>query len=148
MSDDAWYKILEDTHKAVRVFARIEVEGLSRKVIHSLQRQHSSGIFGDDYIYKTLWDEYCHEVQEGPHDALESAWELTIGQVVDDIIERIPRHVAVLLSIFAAWELCEGDEPELVGSIWTDGLNRVLQRQLAEDAGVRNLHRFGPWRNY
>lgn len=148
MPDDAWDEIFESTHKAVRVFARIEIEALSRRVIHRLQRRHLTGIFGDDYIYKTLWDEYCHEVQEGPHDALESAWELTIGQIVDHVIENIPHHVAVLLSIFAAWELCDADEPEFVGSIWPDGLKRVLLGQLAEDAGARNLHRFGPWRNY
>ena len=39
---------LEDTHKAVRAYARTEFAGLTRKVIHRLQRIEASGIFGDD----------------------------------------------------------------------------------------------------
>lgn len=148
MSDAERLLVLEDIDAAVRDFARAEFAALGRKAIHRLQRINASGIFGDDYIYKTLWDEYCHEVQEGPHDLLEYAWDQTLETVMDDVVERVPRHVAVLLSIFATWELDEEDDPNLVGSVWPEGLKRVLQAHLAEQAGMRNLHRLGPWRNY
>jgi fructosamine-3-kinase len=41
---------------------------LARKVIYRLQRLDASGICGDDHQHKTLWDEFCHEVQWGPSD--------------------------------------------------------------------------------
>ena len=148
MGSDEWQRSFENTHKAVCAFARIEIDGLKRRVIHRLQRIDASGIYGDDYAYKSLWDEYCHEVQEGPHDQLESAWKMTIEPLLDDVVERIPRHAAVLLSIFATWELGEEDDPDCVGSVWSDGLKRLLQGRLAEQAGTRNLHRFGRWRNH
>jgi hypothetical protein len=107
----------------------------------------ASGIYGDDYGYKSLWDEYCHEVQEGPVDLLDDAWNLTLDNVMDDVIERIPHQVAVLLSIFAAWDLDEDDEVAIVGSVWPEGLKRVLQTRLAERAGQRDLDHLGPWRN-
>jgi hypothetical protein len=46
------------------LYARAEFEALTRRVIYRLQRSKASGIFGD-YGYKTLWGEYCHEVQKG-----------------------------------------------------------------------------------
>jgi hypothetical protein len=63
MRDENWYTTLENTHEAVLVYAQIEFEGLSRRVIHRLQRINAAGIYGDDYAYKSLWDEWCHEVQ-------------------------------------------------------------------------------------
>lgn len=147
MSDENWQLVLENTHDAVRTFARAEFAALSRKAIHRLQRIEASGIYGDDYVYKSLWDEYCHEVQEGPHDLLVCAWDLTLENVMNDVIERIPRQVAVLLSIFAAWDLDEEDEVDLVGSVWPEGLKRVLQIRIAQWAGQRDLDHLGPWRN-
>jgi len=147
MANDDWHLVLESTHEAVRIFARIEVEALTRKVIHRLQRVHSSGIFGDDYIYKTLWDEYCHEAQNGPHELLENAWEMTIATVLDDVVEQVPRHSAVLLSIHAAWELDEHDAAKMLGSVWPDGIKRLVQDGLGEKAGMRKLHHLGPWRD-
>jgi hypothetical protein len=147
VSDDEWRLILDGTHEAVRDFARAEFAALARKAIHRLQRINALGIFGGDYIYNTLWDEYCHEVQEGPHDLLECAWDQTLETVTEYVVERVPRHVAVLLSIFAAWKLDEEDDPNLIGSVWPNGIKRVLRDRLAEQAGMRNLHRLGPWRN-
>lgn len=117
MCDESWRTVLESAHEAVLTYAQAEFDALTRKVIYRLQRFKASGIFSDDYAYRALWDEYCHEVQEGPHDLLQWAWEQTIKPFVDDVIERTPRHVAVLLSIFAAWELDDRDEPSVVGSV-------------------------------
>jgi hypothetical protein len=148
MSDETRSTILESIYKEVRTYARIEFARRTRKVIHRMQRVKASGIFGDSYIYKTLWDEYCHEVQEGPHDPLERAWDLTIPPFIDEVIEHLPRHVAVLLSIFAAWDLDEDDNPNIVGAFWPDGIHQVLRSLLNEQAGNRRLHHLGPYRNY
>ena len=60
MSDETRWMILESIYEGVRSYARIEFAALTRKIIHRMQRVEASGIFGDDYIFKTLWDEYCH----------------------------------------------------------------------------------------
>jgi hypothetical protein len=39
---------------------------LARKAVHQMQRIDASGIFGDDYRHKTLWNEFCHVIQTGP----------------------------------------------------------------------------------
>ena len=86
MTDESWYTALENTHEAVLAYARIELKGLTRRVIYRLQRINASGIYGDDYAYKSLWDERCHEVQEGPHDQLDSAWTQILCPIVDDVM--------------------------------------------------------------
>ena len=147
MRDENWYTTLENTHEAVLVYAQIEFEGLSRSVIHRLQRINAAGIYGDDYAYKSLWDEWCHEVQEGPHDLLDGAWAQTLCPILDDVIDGVPRHAAVLLSVFAAWELDEDNDPNIIGSFWANGIRRLLQDRLGQEAGRRRLDHLGPWRN-
>lgn len=147
MPDETHSIMLENVYKEVRAYARIEFAALTRKLIHRMRRVEASGLFGDAYIYKTLWDEYCHEVLEGPHDFLESVWDETIPRFIDDVVGRIPHHSAVLLSIFAAWELDEDDDPGIVGAFWPDGIHRVLRPLLNEQAGKRGMHHLGPWRN-
>lgn len=145
-SDDVWLAILEGTHKVVRNWAEEELERLARKVVYHMQRQSASGIWGDDYAYKSLWDEFCHEVQEGPTSLLESAWDQTLHDSLEAIQLRLPRETMTLLSAFAAWELDEPDAAEIIGSIWPDGLARVLKHRVSALAASRDLDRFAAWR--
>jgi hypothetical protein len=147
--DDEWLAVLEATHASVLAYARAEFDALGRKVIHRLQRIKASGIYGDDYNYKTLWDEYCHEAQEGPTELLTWAWEATILPLLDDVVERIPRQVAVLLSIAALcelderstnWVLHEGND-EWIGVCWPDGIREVVHSRVRKEAGWRDLSR-------
>lgn len=146
MNDD-WDTVLDATYKAVCAYGRSEVEGLARRVIHRLQRIDATGIYGDDYAYRSLWDEWCHEVSEGPHDQLDGAWDMTLDPILDDIISRIPHHAAVLISTYAAWELEEDNDPMLIGSLWAEGIRQVLRIQLNEVASRRRLDHLGPWRD-
>lgn len=133
--------------QAVRSYARIEIEGLTRRAIHRLQRIEASGIYGDGYAFKSLWDEWCHEKQEGPHDLLDSAWEQTLSPIVDELLDSIPHHAAVLLSVYAAWELGVEDDTTLIGSFWPEGIRQVFRDRLDREAGGRRLDHLGPWRN-
>jgi len=47
------------------------------------------GIFGDEYQPKTLWDEYCHEAQFGPHNPLVSAWNDTLRPFLERLGVRL-----------------------------------------------------------
>ena len=58
-----------------------------------------------------------------------------------DVVEKLPRHVAELLSIAAAWELDEEDDGRFLGS---EGIKAVTLIALNKEAGQRNIDRFGP----
>lgn len=87
-------------HRAVLDFASDRYSGLARQMVNRLQRINASGNF-EEYRHKTLWDEYCHEVQNGHHDFLEDAWQHTLIEIADHIIDRIPIKEAALLTIAA-----------------------------------------------
>lgn len=111
-------------------YGRIESEALARKVVHRLRRFPASGIYGDDHRHKTLWDEYRYEVKHGPHEMLEQAWDLTLVPFLNDVIDRIPDHAAMLLSVHAARELDRDDDPSLLGTVWPDGMRMMLRAAL------------------
>jgi hypothetical protein len=74
---------------------------VAEKVRAQMSVMPASGIF-DRPDHRCLWDEYCLQVQEGPPQ-LSSAWDLTIDQVIDPLIEEIARSDAVLLTLWRAW---------------------------------------------
>lgn len=129
---------------AIHVFARQEWPHFARKAVYRMQRIPASGILGDEYRARTLWDQYCHEVQNGPHDLLEDAWEITVDGIFAAVIDDMPPHVAALLTVDGVLEYePTGD----VGTIWRDGLLRALRERVAELAAARSLDRFekGDW---
>ena len=133
------------THAGILEFSRTVYSALVRKVIFRLQRVAASGVYGDDYHHKTLWDEFCHEVQDGPYDPLERAWDATIDPILDTIGNAIPHDEAVLLTIGAIWDLGEDEEhlPSRPGAI-PDLIRSNLRRVLIEVAGARDMSRFDP----
>jgi hypothetical protein len=94
--------------KAAWRFSDARIQALARKVIHSLQRMPASGIFGDDYRFKSVWDEVCREVQEGPHPMLEAAFEQTIDPMIAWQIDQLDHSERQLLEIALAEH---ADEP-------------------------------------
>jgi hypothetical protein len=90
-----------------------------------------------------LWDEYCHEVQNGPHELLEGAWDATVDSVVDMIVEAVPCPKAALLSIGAVWDLDENHE-EPINSVYPDLIRRNLRRVVAQIAINRDMSNFDP----
>jgi len=143
INDDCWSCAVRD---AAIKFAQAACRRLLRKVIFRLQRIKATGIYGDDYCHKTLWDEYCHEVQYGPHLVVEDAMEMTVESICDSTIEAIPNQEAVLLTVGAVCDLDDDeDEPTSSRIAATPHLiRRNLRRKLAELAGARNLARFDP----
>jgi hypothetical protein len=133
---------LYNAPRGVALF-RERYAALVRKVIFRLQRIEASGIFGNDYQHRTLWDEYCHENQNGPHDVLGYAWEATLGPILQYIIETVPHHEAVLLSIGAKWNLDEDIGNHAVDSD-PDLIRRHLKQETIRAAMARDLSRFDP----
>lgn len=139
MSDGAWLAIMEKTQQAVYDYARAEIRSLARRAVHRLQRMEPSGIYGGDYRYKSLWAEYRHEVQEGPCEQLEAAWDDVLTKTLNEIADSIPRQTAVLLTILAAHDIDEHEGTDLIGSVWKEGIVRLLLEELADEAGGRAL---------
>lgn len=82
------------------------IQALARKVIHAMQRMPASGIFGDDYRFKSVWDEYCREVQEGPHPMLGAAFDQTVDPMIAGQVDQVEHSERRLLEI----ALAEGAE--------------------------------------
>ena len=144
---EEWLAELEATHQAVRAFSRDEVSSLARKVIYRLQRFPASGVYGDDLGHRTLWDEFCYEVQEGPFEggldiSPASAWEYMVREFVEAVQERIPNKLARLLSIYAVWELEEQLERSSGGAIWPEGIWLLIEADLKQRAAHRDMVAF------
>ena len=148
MTDRGLNDEFDDLHRAVREFGRVEIEALSRRVIYRLQRITAVGIFGDGYIYKSVWDEFCHEVQEGPHTMLEDAWDSLVESHIADAVKRVAIESAVLLTIYAVYQLDEDEAAIPLGTVWPEGIAGVVESALSKEAGNRTLEHLGPLRDY
>ncbi len=129
---------LEAIHKAVLTYGQVEFEALARRVIHHLQRMPASGIFGDDFRYRSIWDEWCHEVQEGPHELLEHAWDDAILPIINATLESIPAHVETLLVISATGRAPRGRGASVQEGHLQDALRRELE-QMAINRDIEHL---------
>lgn len=120
-----------DLWRAAWRYAGERAEALARQVVHGLQRIPASGIFGDDFNYRTLWDEYCHELQHGPHPGLEFAWDGTISPFIEACIDKLSPRERDLL------ELALSDDSGRAGDI-----SSAVTDAMATIAGGRDLSRF------
>jgi len=128
--------------RAIWEFARERFTFLARGIAKDLRLQDASGIYGDDegsrygddYQLNSLWDEYCHEMQNGPHEGLESAWDQTIRPFVEQAINILSSREQVLLSL-ATDEGCEFDpDSSELPPICRDGLVTEIVEALAAHA--------------
>lgn len=94
--------------KAAWRFSDTRIQALARKVIHGLQRMPASGIFGNDYRFKSVWDEYCREVQEGQHPTLEAAFNQAVDPMIGWQVDQLDHSERHLLEIALSEE---ADEP-------------------------------------
>lgn len=135
-------------------FGAVRFDALVRTIIWQMRRVAASGIWGDDYAYRTLWDEICHEVQEGPFDTptvdgmatLSTAFEMTIRPFVDTLLEKLPREEAVLLTLYAIEDCDEDEQAALAGAIFLDAMAERVIELLRDAAAGRDLFHLGPHR--
>ena len=157
MKDDQtdFDRLLAASQSAILQFGAVRFAALMRTTIWHLRRIPASGIWGDDYAYRTLWDEVCHEVQEGPFDmpaadflpSLSTAFDMTIRPFVEMLLEKLPREEAVLLTLYAIDDLDEAEQAEIAGSVYPDGMAAKVIELLREEAGNRDLFSLGPHRD-
>jgi hypothetical protein len=119
-----------DLMRVVDRFADWRADQLAASVIHRLQRMPVTGIFGDDFAYRTVWDEYCHECQFGPHDMLDLAWDATVNPLIAAVLEKVPSEEMALLDSAEAADLRNGD------------MTTSIRLAITGKAMDRNLDRF------
>jgi hypothetical protein len=126
---DPFDRYLSALRQALAKFRRVKSEALARKVRFRLQRTRASGIF-DRPSHRTMWDEYCLQVQHGPIE-LESAWAATVDPLVDYVVEQLPVAEAALLTLAQHWEYQDFSNTH-ADAICSESLGRVVKGALAE----------------
>lgn len=127
MTDDEFDLAL---YRAAWRYAGARAEVLARKVVYAMQRSPASGIFGDRG-HRTVWDEYCHECQYGPHEGLMSAWDHTLDGFLTSVANNVDELERELLELAISEP---GNGPV--------ELQRAMKAALQEIAGQRHLSGF------
>lgn len=140
---------------AVQQFAEARFAKLAVSIVAEISGLPASGIFEElGHEFQTVWDEFCYEVQNGPHEAwgygllhneeylMEAAFDPTIAPFISFAVDEIADPEAVLLSI-GAQRYQDFDERD--GN--ATGLNRPLictaiRNWIDEIASNRDLSQF------
>jgi len=88
-------------------FAYDRFEAAATRVRAKLRKLPAYGLF--DAVHRTVWDEFCSYVQEGPIEALETAWNQLIDSLIEEVVNEIPKSDAGLLMFSICWG--DGREP-------------------------------------
>ncbi|WP_296699110.1 hypothetical protein [Thiocapsa sp. UBA6158] len=147
--------ILEASRHAALQFAALRFGQLTSRLIWRLRRIPATGIVGDDYTCRTLWDEICVEVQDGPFDDglfgdadetglpdVPTAFDRTIAPFLRAAIEALPQKEAVLLTLWAIDDWDEREQAETVGTINIDAMMTMLRTMLSREASAVDLWKF------
>lgn len=141
---------------ATDALAKAEVNRITEVVIAEMRRRPAHGVFGD-VAARHLWDAFCWSLQEGPYDedmgwdnvdigSPADAFEEMIEATIVDEIEKLPRHLHIILSA-KAYEDAHDEDTEAVGTIWMDGMVGLVMDQINEAASRQSgLDLIGPGR--
>lgn len=147
--------ILEATRHGALQFAALRFGQLTSRLIWRLRRIPATGIFSDGYTCRTLWDEICVEVQDGPFDDglfgdedetglanVSSVFDSTIAPFLRAAVEALPRQEAVLLTLWAIDDWDEREQAEAAGTINMDAIMATLRTTLSREASIVDLWKF------
>jgi hypothetical protein len=133
--------------KALRALADARYSKLTDKLVWQMRRIPANGLY-EARKHNTLWDEYCHHVQHGPHGISQSAWEQSVGALAFALAEELPPEEARILTISALWHFDEEDSATFGKdgvSICRSSISRRLESLLSDRAGSRDMSRFDLW---
>ncbi|MBB4183918.1 hypothetical protein GGE07_000531 [Sinorhizobium terangae] len=139
-TSSARYDLADAARSALFRLAAEYNQRAAGRIIHVLQRRQASGVFGGDYDHKSLWDELCHDAQNGPHFD-DDPW----GGMLDALLQKEVKRLTAA-EFDALWLAALPDVGDLrtasrdVGVIKEEFRAALLQR-----AGERNLERFEVW---
>lgn len=131
------YELPEAAQTAVFNLAEEVKQRAARRLVHRLQRISGSGIYGSDYRYRSLWDEFCHEQQNGPYFD-EDVW----GETLEGLLEaEVGRLTPSEFEILWLASLPEVEDLKNAPRSQTE-VRRLLRAALEAFASTRDLERF------
>ena len=138
MSDG--YDFPQAAQTAVFNLAEEVKQRAARRLVHRLQRISASGIYGDDYRHRSLWDEFCHEQQNGPYFD-EDIWGDTLEGLLQSEVERLtPGEIEIV------WLAALPEVEDLKTAPRSHAEVRQEFRSALENlASTRNLERYEVW---
>lgn len=138
MSDG--YNFPQAAQTAVFSLAGEVKQRAARRLVHRLQRISASGFYGDDYRHRSLWDEFCHEQQNGSYFD-EDIWGDTLEGLLQSEVERLtPGEFEVV------WLAALPEVEDLRTAPRSHAEVRQEFRSALESlASTRNLERFEVW---
>lgn len=142
LDSDEMARLLGSVEHVIVEYAEERVPPLARSVRLQLSKMKASGAWA--IAFKTVWDEYCYEIQEGPT-PLRSAFDLTVNPYLDQALARLSGPEATLVSFAAKVgdpSVDLGDTVNCGLGVAPDDLRQLLRHALDELAINRALDRF------
>lgn len=121
-------ELLRGLLTSVETWADGQCLAVAKTIRGQLQDMPPSGLF-DRVDLRSVWDEYCLQVQYGPA-SLEHAWAATIDPLVNRQVDELPRREASLLTLWQRWvtdDLSEDVDPTCYNS---DMIRAAVVRRL------------------
>ena len=131
---------LEAAQTAVFNLAEDLKRRAARRLVHRLQRISTSGIYGDDYRRRSLWDELCHEQQNGPYFD-KDVWDETLKGLLQAEVERLTPGEFGIVWLASVPEVEDLKTAPRVQA----GIRRELRADLEAFASRSDLERFEVW---
>jgi len=147
--EEAPYRLGCPTHKVIRNYSKTRFGELAHAASTLLEQIQATNISGDDFQHRSLWDEFCRDVQNGERASGQIAFDASVHSILNSIVETIGNAEAVLLTIGARWHL--GEEQDEAGDIVAvpDLIRRNLYDAIETLAILRDMSEFesdkGPW---
>ncbi|MBU6395758.1 MAG: hypothetical protein KGQ75_14405 [Sphingomonadales bacterium] len=133
--------------RAVMRYAMTRFERLAAEVAAQIQTYPTCDMFDDHGGAKSLWDQYSYDQQSGPSPELAMAWLDLITPHAEDVVTKLDRTEAVLLTFYCCWDQlddpCEvvGDPPvgifegALVSAVMNEVARMALDHELPGEDG-------------
>jgi hypothetical protein len=135
---------------AAQRFADARFTALAAVIVDRMKETERTEIYGDVRNFRTLWDEYCYEIQEGPFDnpgremvggpsdLMTAMWNPTVDSWIAGDLEAMPNPEVLLLRAVAERQ---SDEEEPSGPPFTkyDPLCRALRSLIDTQAAERSM---------
>lgn len=139
------------SERHIRNFCEAAIARLADEAIGEIRKCEASGIFSD-CVHRTLWDEYCYEVQEGPHDtrlvdflpSVDDAFGMSIAPFIDAAVDSLPPESRALLNEWLRPELDADDDNDSFQDGSGDSIEARLRELIDERASRRKIAHLGP----
>jgi hypothetical protein len=136
---------------AAQRFADARFAALAAIIVDRMKDMPPTKIYGDVRNFRSLWDEYCFEIQAGPFDnpsqemlggpidLMTSMWDPTVDTWIAGDVEAMPKAEVLLLRVVAEHQSDELDEPSGPPLTKYDPLCRVVRSLIDTQATERHM---------